>query len=163
MIDDPKERALARARAWKAANKEIVAAYRKAYYAANKHKEAETRKQWIAKNPDRVAVQVERHAPYVKDWQAKKKAARTGLPVMFEPAQVRDIYGKECWACGSTDELCIDHIIPLSRGGSNLAFNVRILCADCNRWKNTKLDNEVADEAFRASLLVGHRAMEVMS
>lgn len=37
-----------------------------------------------------------------------------------------------CELCQSTKKLVIDHIIPLSRGGTNDLDNLRTLCASCN-------------------------------
>jgi hypothetical protein len=37
----------------------------------------------------------------------------------------------------------LDHIIPLSRGGSHTIDNVRCLCRSCNALKGNKLDNEI--------------------
>ncbi len=45
-----------------------------------------------------------------------------------------------CVECGSSRDLEFDHIIPVSKGGSNDAKNVQILCAKCNRKKSNKID-----------------------
>ena len=37
-----------------------------------------------------------------------------------------------CELCGSTKNLVIDHITPLSQGGDNQADNLRTLCQSCN-------------------------------
>jgi 5-methylcytosine-specific restriction endonuclease McrA len=37
--------------------------------------------------------------------------------------------------CGSREYLEYDHIVPLSKGGSNTARNVELLCEKCNRSK----------------------------
>lgn len=37
-----------------------------------------------------------------------------------------------CELCQSTKNLVIDHIIPLSQGGTNELDNLRTLCASCN-------------------------------
>ncbi len=47
-----------------------------------------------------------------------------------------------CAACGSVDELVIDHIIPIAKGGSCEQSNLQALCAPCNRQKGAKMPNE---------------------
>jgi Holliday junction resolvasome RuvABC ATP-dependent DNA helicase subunit len=44
--------------------------------------------------------------------------------------------GGKCVKCGSRENLEYDHIIPVSRGGSNTARNIELLCEKCNRAKS---------------------------
>ncbi|MBF0103144.1 MAG: HNH endonuclease, partial [Desulfobacterales bacterium] len=41
--------------------------------------------------------------------------------------------------CGSRENLEYDHIIPVSKGGSNTARNIELLCEKCNREKSDKI------------------------
>ena len=43
-----------------------------------------------------------------------------------------------CVICGSKKRLNIDHIVPISKGGTNSMDNVQILCFSCNRKKSNK-------------------------
>lgn len=45
----------------------------------------------------------------------------------------------KCTECGSKINLEYDHIIPLSKGGSNTARNIQLLCESCNRKKSNKI------------------------
>ena len=44
--------------------------------------------------------------------------------------------GGKCVKCGSREKLEYDHIIPVSKGGSNTARNIELLCEACNRAKS---------------------------
>jgi len=43
---------------------------------------------------------------------------------------------KKCLRCGATDNLTIDHIIPVIIGGKSYEDNLQTLCKSCNSWKN---------------------------
>lgn len=43
--------------------------------------------------------------------------------------------GGKCSRCGSRDRIEFDHIVPVSKGGSNTARNIELLCESCNRIK----------------------------
>jgi len=44
-----------------------------------------------------------------------------------------------CVKCGSQINLEYDHIIPITKGGSNTARNIQLLCETCNRQKSDKI------------------------
>jgi hypothetical protein len=45
----------------------------------------------------------------------------------------------ECGATGPDAELHFDHVIPWSKGGSNEAHNLQLLCDRCNRRKGATI------------------------
>ena len=45
----------------------------------------------------------------------------------------------KCTKCGSSEDIELDHIIPLAKGGSNNKNNIQLLCAPCNRSKGSKV------------------------
>jgi hypothetical protein len=47
--------------------------------------------------------------------------------------------GGKCAKCGSQEKLEYDHIIPISRGGSNTARNIELLCEKHNRSKSNNI------------------------
>lgn len=50
---------------------------------------------------------------------------------------VRD--GGRCVNCRRTDDLQIDHIVPIARGGVSEDGNLQTLCGRCNRRKSKKM------------------------
>jgi len=51
----------------------------------------------------------------------------------------RDGFG--CAVCGNPDQnLQIDHIVPLSKGGTNDLGNLQLLCPACNMTKSDRLE-----------------------
>ena len=49
--------------------------------------------------------------------------------------------GGKCTACGASDELHFDHVIPFAKGGSSLiAGNIQLLCARHNLQKRDKIE-----------------------
>ena len=50
----------------------------------------------------------------------------------------RDNY--RCKKCGSTENLEIDHIIPVSKGGKSTYSNLQTLCHKCNKEKGSKIE-----------------------
>lgn len=47
--------------------------------------------------------------------------------------------GRMCAACGGTEKLQVDHIVPISRGGRTELGNLQILCRRCNISKGARL------------------------
>jgi hypothetical protein len=47
--------------------------------------------------------------------------------------------GGKCARCGNREKLEYDHIVPISKGGSNTARNIELLCEKCNRSKSNNV------------------------
>lgn len=56
---------------------------------------------------------------------------------------------RECWYCGSIENIEVDHIIARSKGGSNSPKNLRDSCRPCNLSKGKK-----SVEEFRNHLVL---------
>ena len=53
---------------------------------------------------------------------------------------------RRCALCGKPlrpDEATVDHIIPISRGGTNKPENLRCVCEACNKLKSDRVDSEM--------------------
>lgn len=47
--------------------------------------------------------------------------------------------GGKCVKCGGHEKLEYDHVIPVSKGGSNTERNIQLLCEKCNRAKSNNI------------------------
>ena len=54
-------------------------------------------------------------------------------PIVKE--RILEKYNHKCNYCGSKENLCVDHIIPLAKGGRHNEDNFQILCKKCNSKK----------------------------
>ncbi|MEJ2296833.1 MAG: HNH endonuclease [Candidatus Lokiarchaeota archaeon] len=69
---------------------------------------------------------------------AKIKARSRNIPSSVR----REVWKRDngvCVKCGNKNDLEFDHIIPFSKGGSNTAKNIQLLCSRCNREKYDKI------------------------
>lgn len=43
-----------------------------------------------------------------------------------------------CEICGSREDITVDHIVPISKGGKSTYANTRLLCRACNSRKGNR-------------------------
>jgi len=65
---------------------------------------------------------------------------RNHIPYSKRNVMVRD--GYKCVYCGTNEQLTIDHVIPLSKGGKTSFDNCVAACIKCNCTKNNKTPTE---------------------
>jgi len=56
----------------------------------------------------------------------------------FDARDVWQYWGNICAYCGSTENLTLDHIVPLSNGGAHSPDNLCVACRFCNSSKSNK-------------------------
>jgi hypothetical protein len=82
---------------------------------------------------------------------AQEKNRAEGWGSRYIPAQLREEVlrrGKGvCADCGSAENIEIDHICPVSRGGKSELDNLQLLCRSCNRRKRAKLSIDTKEPA----------------
>jgi hypothetical protein len=58
----------------------------------------------------------------------------------FSPWQRKEWMTSKCAWCNATDDLVLDHILPVMAGGTNRKANAQTLCRPCNLWKMCYVD-----------------------
>ncbi len=121
-------------------NPELLKERNRCYKAldASKKRAREYRKtyepQYIAANRSKINA---------KNRRRKHRARSAQGTYTEEQLQARiDLYGRRCYLCGcdwdtlSAPDRTVDHVIPLSQGGTNWPANLRPACKSCNSGKH---------------------------
>jgi len=151
---------LARERAWRLANRDNVLEYKKRDRERHPENYKRLKREWAERNADKIRIR--KKADYVgnKDTiNARLEKFRRENPDRYKLAGIlssqrrrarlasvprekidRDaLYERDggiCGICGKKverDEVSIDHIIPLSKGGPHLMSNLQIAHLKCNK------------------------------
>lgn len=119
--------------AYRAANPGVSKRQNAQRRAANPELARQKSREWFARNPEKRAI-------YEQNRRAKKRASggklSPDLKVRLFASQ------KGCCACCRRDlpieEFHLDHVMPLSKGGSHEDKNMQLLCQPCNQSKYAK-------------------------
>lgn len=127
-------------RKWVAAHREHVRAQQHQHYLEHRAERLESARQWRADHPEANAVN-----------HRKRKALVCGAVGSHTSADIATLFETQagkCVACtvplfkSGKGKYHVDHIRPLSRGGSNNSDNLQLLCPFCNISKKDKLPEE---------------------
>lgn len=158
---DP-ERYEAIAERYEAAHAEERHEKRVARHEANLEQDREASQRWYYDNYDRARATTDRwskeHPDQARANLERARAKRLAAPGDLTSAQwsaVRRRFGGHCAYCGQPGrEFEMDHVVPLSRGGSHTVGNVVPACFACNRSKANKLIAEWQADRLRRGLSV---------
>lgn len=126
---------------------QVEAGYFKGHYAANAQRMLRVQRDYYQANRAqgiaRARVWQERNPERVSQYKRKNKHMRRAAVGVFQQSDVQAllrIQRGECAGCHSRlDNFHLDHIIPLSRGGTNWCGNLQLLCPHCNLTKSDLL------------------------
>jgi HNH endonuclease len=117
---------------WAAENEDSVSASRHRHYENNRDEVIARSKKWAENNPEKVR---QAKANNIRRRRAARYASR-GNFTFREFNELCEHYGNRCLACGATEALLeADHVVPVTKGGSDNIGNIQPLCGSCNRKK----------------------------
>lgn len=108
----------------------------------NKDKIAQIQKRWRERNPDKRC-----------SWEHRRLARKANAKGSYTAEDIAAILVAQRHRCNGPNcgvdiliSYTIDHIIPLSRGGSNWPTNLQLLCQPCNSSKSDRTMDEWISE-----------------
>lgn len=119
-------------RAARAADPSEARRRRREQYVKDKERVARLKREWNARHPERVVEMAARR-------RARLASAATYTVSDREAARLRN---SDCYYCGALGPGTIDHVVPLSRGGTHGVGNLVPCCRTCNTSKGTKFLSE---------------------
>lgn len=128
-----KERLLAKKQAAYLKNVEAERAESRAYRAANPEKIKASRKRWTTNNPESYRAAARK--------QNNLRRGDRGTHTAEDIQQIERQQRGRCAYCRVTLKSVkrhVDHIMPLSRGGTGIRSNLQLLCQRCNNKKHAK-------------------------
>ena len=132
-----KETLLEKGKEYREVNRDKLMIRGKAYREANRELVNSRVRESQRKNP--IRLRLEKHK--------RRSLEQTGSVSVKRVRELLSLQKNLCVYCEVTLETYhVDHIIPLSKGGSNTDDNIQILCPSCNRRKGNKLHEEFVKE-----------------
>lgn len=119
--------------------------YRRKRYLSKKEEILAKTKEWAARNPEKRkkikdrwrAKNKERTNYLTRQYLYRRKNAQGSLS--FEEERYLKGQFSRCPYCNVNKPTTIDHVIPLSKGGTNDLGNLLYVCVSCNSKKRAKL------------------------
>jgi 5-methylcytosine-specific restriction endonuclease McrA len=121
------------------------------YYQATAEQQRENSRQWRRNN------RAQRTTQRYKRRAILENAEGFCLPIQWEAIIAHYAPNGHCLCCGKKRKLTMDHVIPLTEGGTNWPGNIQPLCARCNSRKRTKSTDYRPDAGAYAQSLIGGR------
>jgi 5-methylcytosine-specific restriction endonuclease McrA len=105
---------------------------RRKHYAANREKQCSLARQWVVDNPEKARALWRNRAARQKSAEGRHTAA--------DIQRIYEAQKGKCACCRRKvgADRHVDHIVPLSRGGSNWPNNLQLCCPPCNGRKYNK-------------------------
>lgn len=127
-----KEKADSAAAAWRKANAARRSATNAALYAANPERKKAVMSAWVKANPEKVRV--------IQHNRRARKCAIGGKLSPSLPMRLFALQKGKCACCGQPlgESFHLDHIMPISLGGTNTDDNIQLLRQRCNNQKHAK-------------------------
>lgn len=129
--------------AWRKRNVEKVREAGRRQYANNVEHHRAVKNAWREANVEKIkAIQRTHRLNNLEKFAEKQHIRRAKMRLngvyQVSAKELVKLYSSPCIACGTTEQVTIDHIIPIARGGRHSIGNLQPLCLTCNSSKNAR-------------------------
>lgn len=117
------------------------------YHVANKIENNRRNKAYYYKNKEDALARVKKYRQEKpassRNYGMKRRALmRNSGMFLVSTKEIEKLYTQPCIYCGSKENITIDHVIPLTRGGMHSIGNLAPACSHCNSSKNNRTVTE---------------------
>ncbi|MDJ1154491.1 HNH endonuclease [Macrococcus caseolyticus] len=89
-------------------------------------------RRYCANNPENIS--------HLKARRYARERGAEGSHTKKEWDELKEKFENKCAFCKGEKKLTKDHIIPLSKGGTDYIYNIQPLCRNCNSQKHNKIN-----------------------
>lgn len=135
-----KEKWLKSSRAWTKKNKSLSKTIKEKYEKTNRDKILKSRRLSYKQGNRKTDYKTD---PFVRR-EIKNRYRARKLNAISEKYKAKDIFERDNWECVycKNEAFCLDHVVPLSRNGTDTIDNLVAACKSCNTSKGSKLLTE---------------------
>lgn len=127
-------------------NQEQIAERMKQYQQANKEQIAEYNKQYRQTPKGKAVDKAKSHNRRAAKLNNGGKHTAKEILALFKLQSGKCPYCKTKLSKSGSNKYHVDHVMPLSKGGTNDISNIQLLCPKCNMSKSDKLPEEFAQQ-----------------
>jgi 5-methylcytosine-specific restriction endonuclease McrA len=154
-LEEKRAKARKRVNKYRESHPEIIKARNLKYRIEHREKSRQLQKDWRERNPEYHKTYYSKNKQYWTEWREKNRDSRNAsnhkrrtnklaskdTHTAEDRLLLFEKYNGLCIYCGN-EAKTIDHLIPLSRGGSNGVENLAPACLSCNSSKGAKTYEE---------------------
>ena len=115
-------------RKWRQSNREKCNTITLKYRSANRELMRKRDNAWKKAHPEITRAQ----------WQRRRARKKNIESEYYDFKAICAHYNNHCVKCGEQKPLTVDHIMPISKGGPDIASNIQPLCLSCNSSKGAR-------------------------
>lgn len=118
-------------------NRSIINERNRDWRKSNPEKYKQSLYGWRDKNPEKLRA--------ISNRRRARRASAAGHCTAAQIDARFEYHGNRCIYCGCGGKMTIEHLIPLSRGGTNWPANIAPSCLSCNATKHDRTHAEFTD------------------